>query len=629
MLQCFQYRFILILLMGLTGSFYANAQDSSEVIKIIRSGRLNFIKKDSLELTRVYSDTINGAHVQALFQHGTTLLYADSAIKRTDAVDAYGNVHINNNDSVHTYSDFLHYNGPTRVATLRGNARLTDKQVVISGPEMVYDMNAKIGSYSNGGKLVNEKSTLTSHEAFYYTETKDVYFKKNVVLINPDYTLSTDTLLYNTDTKIATIVAPTTINDGKRITYVSSGIYNTETGMGNFTSRPIITDSTGDFTADNIDIDKLSGVATATGNMIWRDTVHKIILLGNYGQINQTNKFVFATQRPVSITYSGKDTLFMTGDTLASGIIKKDTAKVYAKDSIIAIQAPAISDSLETAPDSAASEFRKRADLAIAGRRDSATITVQPSRPDSIPKIADANRDSLRARIALSGLKPDSIAPTVPIRGLQPDSLAARPLAMVTDSVPPKDTTEHRYINAYHNVRIYSDSLQAVCDSAYYSSVDSVFRMYQKPVLWVKEMQMFGDTVFLFTKNKKGDKILLDQNAMLATEVIKGYYNQIKGNTITGYFKDDKLYYMRVYGNAESLVYQQDADSAFTNVQRSTCAIIDMHFVDGQLEYIVNIKDHEGGIYPFTQFPADQRLLTNFKWEFDRKPKSRYELIGN
>ena len=45
-----------------------------------------------------------------------------------------------------------------------------------------------------------------------------------------------------------------------------------------------------------------------------------------------------------------------------------------------------------------------------------------------------------------------------------------------------KDTTKgadsSRYFLAFHHVRIYNDSLQSVCDSLFYSTKDSVFRLY-------------------------------------------------------------------------------------------------------------------------------------------------------
>jgi hypothetical protein len=54
-----------------------------------------------------------------------------------------------------------------------------------------------------------------------------------------------------------------------------------------------------------------------------------------------------------------------------------------------------------------------------------------------------------------------------------------------------KDSTD-RYFEAFRNVRVFSDSMQAVCDSMFYSFKDSVFRLYYEPVLWSNESQITG-----------------------------------------------------------------------------------------------------------------------------------------
>ena len=52
---------------------------------------------------------------------------------------------------------------------------------------------------------------------------------------------------------------------------------------------------------------------------------------------------------------------------------------------------------------------------------------------------------------------------------------------------------------AYRNVQILNADLQGICDSLSYSGQDSVFRMYQNPVLWSGDYQLSADTVYLFT----------------------------------------------------------------------------------------------------------------------------------
>lgn len=729
MIRNLRYGLILLAVTGATGLLAANSHDH---IRTLRqedtTKRINLLHADFV--TNITTDSVSKRRVKGnvAFRQGTSYMYCDSADidALKNRIEAWGHVHINQDDSIHTYSDYLIYLGNERLATLTGNAKLTDNKVVLTSPELQYDMNTKIGTYTESGRLVNESSVLTSQEGIYYADTKDVYFKKDVVVVDPDFTLSTDTLLYNTTTKIATILVPTTINDGKTTMYVTEGFYNTESGYGSFGQRPVIEDSTNTFTANDIQTDKASGISIATGNMIWRDTAQKIAVLANYGIVDQNLKTVLATQKPVMILEGKSDTLFLAADTLFSGIVGlerkdtaaardtakiapalPDTAKAAAPDTSKLVKLPPASktdssfallldkvvvDSGRAAavakakPDSIikitdtsvvtkADSIIKITDTSIATKADSiikitdpsvaanadsiikATDTSVVTKADSIIKITDSSivtktdsiipkpdsllfsrrtrPDSLPAHLA----KADSTATALLQRVIKPDSaviqadssLLGFPAPITIADQPaaaPKDTTEKRYIIAYHNVKIYSDSLQGVADSVYYSSIDSVFRMYKDPVLWASDNQMFGDTIFLFTKNQKADRLLLDQNALIISEAGPDMYNQVKGNTVLGFFSNDKLDSMHVNGNAENVYYVQDDDSAYISINRLLSASTHIYFENGELERVVFIKEAEATMYPFTQMPEEQKLLPGFRWLIQRKPKSKYELIG-
>ncbi|WP_343667815.1 OstA-like protein [Chitinophaga sp.] len=621
--------------------------DTGKVIHIIHADSLNVVTKNGVSLNRFINDVI--------FRQGNTLFYSDSTFidKATNVLDAYGHIHINQADSIHIYGDYLHYEGETRLATMRDNARLTDGKVTISGPELQYDMNARIGTYTKGGKLVNGTSVLTSQEGFYYADTKDVYFKKNVLLVDPEYTLTTDTLLYNTISKVATIVAPTTINDGKTIMYTTSGDYNTETGEGNFDSRPTIEDSTATITADRIIMDKRTGMAYAYGNMVYRDTAQKMSLLSNYGTVNQAKKTILATQHPLMILEGKTDTLYLSADTLYSAILGKDSivVKKPLKDTIpVVLEKPvekgmpdlAKADSIAKAlPDSTAKALADSIHAIV--KTDSVAIPLVNNPPfldtksdttgkkfqESLQKangLVDRERDSLMNITDTAKLAVTNPALSKEVR----DSLVkAGPGALQSKpDTAAKDTTEIRYIMAWHNVKIYSDSLQGVADSVYYSTKDSIFRFYRNPVLWANGTQLSGDTIHLYTKNQTADKILLTQNSLIVKEVDKDLYDQIKGNFITGYFKNQTLDWMHVDGNAESIYYVQDDDGSIISVNKTLSGIINMYFQGGQLHHVNFIKDPEGTMYPFGQRPIDQMQLPNFKWDIKRRPKTKYELMG-
>ena len=215
---------------------------------------------------------------------------------------------------------------------------------------------------------------------------------------------------------------------------------------------------------------------------------------------------------------------------------------------------------------------------------------------------------------------------------------AARQREIDSAAAPTKDSSL-RYIRAYHHVRIFSDSLQAVADSMYYSGKDSIFRLYYNPIAWSNgNYQITGDTMFVYTKNKKASRMYVFENALSINKVGKNFYNQLKGTTINTYFKNGEVDYVRAKGNAESIYYTQDDNKAYTGVNKAHADIIDMIFapkapdstgkVNGrELNRVVLRSDAEGSFIPIKKVSFDDMRLRGFKWQEDLRPKSRDELF--
>jgi len=189
-----------------------------------------------------------------------------------------------------------------------------------------------------------------------------------------------------------------------------------------------------------------------------------------------------------------------------------------------------------------------------------------------------------------------------------------------------KDST-NRYFEAYRHVRVFSDSVQAVSDSLFYTFKDSIFQLYYDPVVWSKKNQITGDTIFLYTKNKKASRIQTIENSFMVSEVESGVYNQIQSNRIDGYFKDGSLDSVRAKGMAESVYFIQDEDSAYTSSNQTKSDAIDMYFQKGELYRVVFRIDLKGTVYPISQKQPDQMHLPGFKWLINRRPKTKYDLF--
>jgi hypothetical protein len=105
-------------------------------------------------------------------------------------------------------------------------------------------------------------------------------------------------------------------------------------------------------------------------------------------------------------------------------------------------------------------------------------------------------------------------------------------------------------------------------------------------------------------------------------------YDQVKGNTLNGYFKNGEMDYMRARGSAESVYYIKDDSLSLVGVNKVNKAdIIDMIFLDKALNKVVLRNDADGIMYPIRQVNRDDMRLRNFKWLDDRRPKSKFELF--
>jgi lipopolysaccharide export system protein LptA len=504
----------------------------------------------------------------AQVRQGNTKLSGDSIVinSRTNIAEVFGHVHINDADTVNTYADYLRYVGAERVAYLKRGVKLTDGKVSLTTNDLVYNVATGIATYQGGGRVVNGSSVLTSADAIYFSDTKDVLFKKQVHLVDPKYNIVTDSLRYNTNFKVATLISPTVVKtkDGKVIRS-KNGTYDLKTGVAQFYDRTMISDSTFSAIADKMFNDDNTGIAILEGRAKYVDSVNHMIVIGDYIETNSKTASFLATRKPVVIIVKDKDSTYITADTLFSGL--------------------RINDKSFNTSTTKKDTLKNRMVL-----KDSATVILNK---DSTKNFY-LNIDTINNKQILSKTPQDSI----------------------------------RYILGYAHVRIYNDSSQAVCDSMYYSTEDSVFRMFKNPIVWKEKNQITGDTMYLFTEKQQPKRIYVFNNSLVINQQNPAMYNQAGGRTLNAYFKDGKIEYTRLKGSpAETVFYPQAEDSSYTGMNRTSGDVADVYFVKEEIRKIKFINNVDGTMYPLNQIPADKKYLRNFKWEDKRRPKNKLELF--
>ncbi|MBP1639078.1 MAG: hypothetical protein H6Q17_661 [Bacteroidetes bacterium] len=255
------------------------------------------------------------------FRQDNTYLYCDSAYfyEQENSLDAFGNVHMIQGDTLHLYGDVLFYDGNSKQAHLKYNVRMENKGTILTTDSLLYDRMENVGYYTTGGRITNGDNVLTSLIGQYYPAIHTAFFKTAVKLVNPDFVMRSDTLQYDTKSGRATIVGPTDIVHKNKTTITSTrGWYDTHTDHSQLLNRSIVRNPDGrQLTADTIFYDKKLGIGNAYHNVEINDTAQQITLYGHYGYYNDNKSYGFVTKRAKLVQRSQEDTLYMHADTLA------------------------------------------------------------------------------------------------------------------------------------------------------------------------------------------------------------------------------------------------------------------------------------------------------------------------
>jgi lipopolysaccharide export system protein LptA len=184
----------------------------------------------------------------------------------------------------------------------------------------------------------------------------------------------------------------------------------------------------------------------------------------------------------------------------------------------------------------------------------------------------------------------------------------------------------YRLMKAFHGCRIFSKDLQAKCDSLSYSFQDSVIRMYTDPVLWSEENQLTSDSMAIFTKHRQADRMELYNSAFVASQVDTLRFNQIKGRSLTGFFRDNELYKINIEGNGESIYYLVDGEE-IVGKNTAKCAKIEILVDDGKITDIYEYQSPEGVIDPPSSAPRENPKLPGFNWFDGIRPKKVLDIF--
>ena len=502
------YYLFITLLLSLSTAY---AQDTApKQIEIVYAGTLT-IDNDKYPGATIFNSD-DQRKVQ--FRHQGMDIWCDVAVlyQKTNQVKAFGDVFIQQGDSLKMNSNFVEYNGDTKIALAKENVKLRNEKMTLETQELFFDRNTQEAYYLNHGKISDEENVLTSKEGRYFVAPKKSQFSSQVNITNADFQINSLTLDYYHSTGHVYMFGPTTITGKDYIAYGEKGFYDTKTEKGYFMDMARIDYDNKRLTGDSLYFDKFRNFASATNNIIIRDTINHTLVKGHYGEIHKA-----------------KDSMFITKKALIASLVDKDSVYIHAK------------------------------------------------------------------RIMVTG------------------------------------KTGARIVRAYTGARIYKTDIQGKCDSIHSSQTTGLTQLIGKPILWSGKSQMTGDHIELLanTQTEKLDSLRVFDNAFLIEKDTLGEgYNQVKGKTLKGKFKENKLNNVNLYQNTEVIYYVYDDQNNPAGINKSKCSQIRVDFATNQqIETVIFYKDVDGGIYPEDKIKKEELRFPNFNWRGDEIILSKNDIF--
>jgi lipopolysaccharide export system protein LptA len=453
---------------------------------------------------------------------------------------------------------------------LLGNVRLEDTKIRMWCDSALYypDKN-QVTAYSKIHIKQGDTLNLYGEYLFYDGKTGLAFIKTNVELVDKDTHLYTDSVHYDVNTRIARYTNRGRITNARNTLTSIIGVFYATENLFHFKDSVKIVNPEYVMTADTMNYNTVSEIAYFYGpSKLIGDSLNLYCERGWYDTKNKVTSVWKNSMIDNRKQIIHGDSLFFNdstgyGESFRNVIIEDTVNKIAVEGNY-------------------AWYYKKPEKFFVTNR----AVFIQISKQDSLFLHADTIKSITRY---------DTVG------------------------------KEYRLMRAYHGCRIFSKNLQSKCDSLSYSFQDSVIRLYTVPVIWSEENQLTSDSMAVFTKNRQTDRLELYNNAFIVQQVDTIRFDQVKGRSLTGYFKNNELYKINIKGNGEILFYLIDGE-AVAGVEQSKCASIEMRFDKGKISEIFEYENPEGFIDP--PLPLDPVRLDGYKWYNNLRPKKKNDIFN-
>ncbi|CAM4037047.1 MULTISPECIES: OstA-like protein [Flavobacterium] len=251
--------------------------------------------------------------------HNGTKINCNKAYYFTDEnyVKAFGNVQINQGDSITMNSRYAEYDGVDEFAFATGEVFLRSPESTLTTDTIFFDKKNQVAYYNSQGTIVNKENTLKSNSGRYFINSKKYQFTSAVTVTNPKSTIKTNHLDYYENSGHAYVFGSSTITSNDNVIYTENGFYDTKNDVGKLKKNSKISYNNKIIEGDDLYYDQKRNFSKGINNVKITDTVNNMVAKGHYAEMYRNTKTrkdsIILTKRAVVITKMENDSLYMHG----------------------------------------------------------------------------------------------------------------------------------------------------------------------------------------------------------------------------------------------------------------------------------------------------------------------------
>lgn len=644
-----------------------NAQEKSSqvdsLVRLLSAQSMELIEKDGVDYRKVTGP--------ARFLHNDTYLICDTALwnVNTNEIFAISNVKILQDQTVLT-GDRLTYYVDRDLAEFRGSlVQLEDKDHNILRTEYLdYNTRDSVAVFFNGGSMKDkEGQIIESKSGTYDSKTKLFTFIDDVNMFTDSIFVKSTTMEYNASTNKATFGYATDAWHDDNMLSSNAGWYDRNKEIFLFNKSVHGMSDTQEGWADSLFYFRNTKDIELLGNAQVTDTTRDMSALAGKMHYTDSLSQLKMTRKPAVIGVvkekeSAPDTVYFGADTLiarmqmmfqvnaAEQANSKARVEALSTDAVQSYRQRAAKEAAEAAAKAAENDPnrpkpKKGAKKSETAEASDADVDVASGKADEIPlgkpeaasksaaiKPADISQDADTVVVKSDSVSvaTDSLSMAADSLSMPTDSLSvpADSLAVGTDSlVVNNDSTKVNFITALKNVKIFKSDFQIACDSLEYSGLDSLVRLYQKPLVWNEGRRQYSaDSLYAVIRNNSLQKASLMSNAFIIVQEDSLCFDQIRAAEMLAYFDTTgALTRFDALGDANAVFYLQE-DSVYATVNKSEAKMLYATFKDGDLDRVYYFDTAKNDGYPVAQMTREERVLKGFNWLPDKRPRGKSDI---